>query len=189
MNNSMETLQKNTKERISDKAFQLFKEHGYDNVSVRQIASELDITTGALYYHFKNKADILINRTVGNEGIIRLKAYDPAIPTRRGQVMSLFTNLIADFIIYEGPEICTIRMLGRDLNINRSKSLEDVLLDLIKDAIKENELSSEHSPETIVNSLLFTFRGIAYCWATGQEQFDLKSTLNSELSRVLDYYS
>ncbi len=189
MNESMETSHKNTKQKISDKAFQLFREYGYDNVSVRQIAAELDITTGALYYHFKNKADILINRTAGNEDIIRQKAYDPSISTRKGQIMSLFLNLIADFIMYEGPEICTIRMLGRDLNINRSKSLEATLKDLVTDAINEKELSSEYSPETIVTSILYTFRGIAYCWATGSDQFDLKAALDSELSRVLDYYS
>ncbi len=189
MNNSKETLQKGTKEKISDKAFQLFKEYGYDNVSVRQIASELDITTGALYYHFKNKADILINRTAGNEDIIRQRAYDPSIPTRKGQILSLFTNLIADFIVYEGPEICIIRMLGRDLNINRSKALESTLTDLARDAINEKEFSSEYSPETIANSILYTFRGIAYCWAIGTDQFDLKAALQFELSRVLDYYS
>lgn len=189
MNTSKETLHKNTKQKISDTAFRLFKKYGYDNVSVRQIASELDITTGALYYHFKNKADILINRSVGNEDIIRQKAHDPSISTKRGQILSLFTNLLADFIIFEGPEICAIRMLGRDLNINRSKSLEDTLSDLVSEAISEKELSSEYSPETIVNSLLFTFRGIAYCWATGQDQFDIKAAFDRELNRVLDFYS
>lgn len=189
MNNSNDTEQKTTKQKISEKAFQLFKQYGYDNVSVRQIASELDITTGALYYHFKNKADILINRTETNEDIIRLKAYDSSISTRKGQILSLFTNLIAEFILYEGPEILTIRMLVRDLNINRSQSLQDTLKDLVSEALKEKELSSEYSPETITNSILYTFRGIAYCWATEREQFDLKSVLNSELSKVLDYYS
>ncbi|WP_051671315.1 TetR/AcrR family transcriptional regulator [Oribacterium sp. P6A1] len=189
MNNSKETLQKTTKEKISDKAFQLFKEHGYDNVSVRQIAAELDITTGALYYHFKNKADIIINRTVGNEDIIRQKAYDPSIPTRKGQILSLFTTLIADFILFEGPEICAIRMWGRDLNINRSKSLEETLTNLVSDAINKKELSSEYTPEIITNSILYTFRGIAYCWATGKEQFDIRSVLESEISKVLSFYS
>ncbi len=189
MNNLKDTEQKTTKQRISEKAFQLFKEHGYDNVSVRQIASELDITTGALYYHFKNKADILINRTEVNEDIIRLKAFDASVTSKKEQIMSIFLNLIADFILYEGPEICTIRMLGREMNINRSQSLKDILIELVSEAIKEKEFSDHYSPDAIVNSILYTFRGIAYCWATEQEQFELKPVLKSELSRVLDYYS
>jgi hypothetical protein len=80
-------------------------------------------------------------------------------------------------------------MLGRDLNINRSKALENTLTDLARDAINEKEFSSEYSPETIANSILYTFRGIAYCWAIGTDQFDLKAALQFELSRVLDYYS
>lgn len=49
---------KDTKEKILTSALRLFARQGYDAVSVSDIASELGITKGALYKHYKNKQDI-----------------------------------------------------------------------------------------------------------------------------------
>lgn len=48
----------NTKEKILVAALRLFAVHGYEAVSVSQIAGELGMTKGALYKHYKNKRDI-----------------------------------------------------------------------------------------------------------------------------------
>lgn len=51
----MKSSPQNVKERILDAAGLLFAEHGYDNVSTRQIADRADVRLGSLYYHFTNK--------------------------------------------------------------------------------------------------------------------------------------
>lgn len=43
------------KQRILNTAGHLFAENGYDNVSTRQIADEVKVRHGSLYYHFTNK--------------------------------------------------------------------------------------------------------------------------------------
>ena len=49
----------NNKDRIVEVAFLLSLKYGFDNVSTKQIQDASGISTGALYYHFKNKDDIL----------------------------------------------------------------------------------------------------------------------------------
>jgi AcrR family transcriptional regulator len=49
-----------THDRILDIALELFTEQGYDKTSLRDIAERLGTTKAALYYHFKSKADILL---------------------------------------------------------------------------------------------------------------------------------
>jgi len=49
-----------TRERILQVALELFTEQGYDKTSIRDIAEQLGVTKAALYYHFKSKADILL---------------------------------------------------------------------------------------------------------------------------------
>lgn len=44
-----------TKERILDSACFLFSEHGFDNVTTRQIAEHANVRHGNIYYHFENK--------------------------------------------------------------------------------------------------------------------------------------
>ncbi|KGR81884.1 TetR/AcrR family transcriptional regulator [Lysinibacillus odysseyi] len=47
-----------TKEMIIHEAHRHFIAHDYSKVSMREIAKELGCTHGAIYYHFKNKADL-----------------------------------------------------------------------------------------------------------------------------------
>lgn len=47
-----------TRENIMEAARDLFTERGYQQVSMRQIAKKLDYSHGAIYYHFKNKAEL-----------------------------------------------------------------------------------------------------------------------------------
>ncbi|MBR2597312.1 MAG: TetR/AcrR family transcriptional regulator [Clostridiales bacterium] len=48
-----------TKEKIMDVALHMFSERGYEAVSIRDICGEVGIKESTLYYHFKNKMDIL----------------------------------------------------------------------------------------------------------------------------------
>ena len=48
-----------TKAKIMDVALHMFSERGYEAVSIRDICGEVGIKESTLYYHFKNKQDIL----------------------------------------------------------------------------------------------------------------------------------
>ncbi|MDZ5473501.1 TetR/AcrR family transcriptional regulator [Bacillus sp. 31A1R] len=47
-----------TKDAIIDVARDLFVAEGYDSISMRKIAKVLQCSHGAIYYHFKNKAEL-----------------------------------------------------------------------------------------------------------------------------------
>ncbi|WP_423067793.1 TetR/AcrR family transcriptional regulator [Devosia sp. CN2-171] len=48
-----------TKDRILDAALVLFNERGTDNVTTNHIAEALGMSPGNLYYHYRNKAEIV----------------------------------------------------------------------------------------------------------------------------------
>lgn len=50
---------RDTRREILEVASELFTERGYEATSLRVIAERLGITKAALYYHFRNKDDIL----------------------------------------------------------------------------------------------------------------------------------
>ncbi|WP_158301720.1 TetR/AcrR family transcriptional regulator [Paenibacillus mesophilus] len=50
----------NTKDRILETSIDLFSRQGYSSVSIRDITGVVGIKESTLYYHFKNKEDILL---------------------------------------------------------------------------------------------------------------------------------
>ncbi|MBB1488127.1 TetR/AcrR family transcriptional regulator [Oceanospirillum sediminis] len=48
-----------TKERIVHAALELFNTHGERKITTNHIAAHLDISPGNLYYHYRNKSDII----------------------------------------------------------------------------------------------------------------------------------
>ncbi|AOE86805.1 TetR/AcrR family transcriptional regulator [Pseudomonas sp. TCU-HL1] len=48
----------NSRQRILEVSTRLFAKHGFDGVSMRNIATESDITLPAIYHHFGNKEEL-----------------------------------------------------------------------------------------------------------------------------------
>ena len=48
----------NTKARLIEAAKKEFLEKGYEKASLRKICADVDVTTGAMYFFFKNKLDL-----------------------------------------------------------------------------------------------------------------------------------
>ena len=50
---------KNTRQKILDTSRNLFNDLGYSQVTIRMIASKLNMSSGNLNYHFRKREDIL----------------------------------------------------------------------------------------------------------------------------------
>jgi len=62
------------RKKILDAARELFVARGYDAVSMRQVAQKIDYTPTAIYFHFKDKQD-LINQCCAEEFLSLAKAF------------------------------------------------------------------------------------------------------------------
>ena len=75
-----------TRELILQTALKLFSQKGFEAVSVRDIAAELELTAPALYVHFKRKQDIL-------EAILRrMEERDAELSGQDGVPQETFTD-------------------------------------------------------------------------------------------------
>ncbi|WP_277188367.1 TetR/AcrR family transcriptional regulator [Caballeronia sp. BR00000012568055] len=108
-----------TRERILELSLKLFNDIGEPNVTTTTIAEEMEISPGNLYYHFRNKDDIINSIFAQFEQQIqkRLRFPDDHRPTI--DEMWSYLQYMADFL-------WTYRFLYRDLNdlLARNRTLE-----------------------------------------------------------------
>lgn len=69
-----------TRQRLLDAAVQVFLTNGYARTRVQDIAREAGLTTGAMYAHFENKADLL-SAAIAQQGELALQELVEAMGT------------------------------------------------------------------------------------------------------------
>lgn len=141
---------KNSKEKILQKALELFNDKGFANVSIRLIATELNISHSNLIYHYKTKNDIataLHNELLEKAIVLNTKAvtYSDFVEglfesTKQGfEILYDYRFLIIDlnFILKENEALKTAFLQVEKV---RAKMYQDVITSAVENKDVRNEL-------------------------------------------------
>ena len=101
-------MARQTRQRILDASLAMFNEQGEPNVTTNHIADELEISPGNLYYHFRNKDDIIEQLFGGYE-----QRMDAALSAPEGRLPGLEDVWLQLHLVFEC--IWDYRFLYRDL--------------------------------------------------------------------------
>lgn len=97
-----------TRDRIIQESLELFNEQGERNVTTNHIASHLGISPGNLYYHFKNKQQIIFDIYLEYEAKV-----DDNLKLPAGRQLTVNDKLIYLQAIFQG--LWDYRFMHRDL--------------------------------------------------------------------------
>ena len=101
-------MARETRQRILDASLAMFNAQGEPNVTTNHIADELEISPGNLYYHFRNKDDIIEQLFGGYE-----QRMDAALSAPEGRLPGLEDVWLQLHLVFEC--IWDYRFLYRDL--------------------------------------------------------------------------
>ena len=101
-------MARDTRQRILDAALAMFNTQGEPHVTTNHIADELEISPGNLYYHFRNKDDIIEQLFARYE-----ERMDAALETPTGRLPGLEDIWLQLHLVFEC--IWDYRFLYRDL--------------------------------------------------------------------------
>lgn len=101
-------MARGTRERILETSLAMFNEQGEPNVTTNHIADELEISPGNLYYHFRNKDDIIEHLFARYE-----ERMDQALVSPGGRLPGLEDIWLQLHLVFEC--IWEYRFLYRDL--------------------------------------------------------------------------
>lgn len=92
---------KHTREKLLSAAREEFMEKGYNGASLRSICKKAEVTTGALYFFFRNKEDLfgeLIREPIQKLTMVMNRHYDYEISTAQALDSHLNLEFEEDFI-------------------------------------------------------------------------------------------
>ncbi|RJX24372.1 MAG: TetR/AcrR family transcriptional regulator [Dethiobacter sp.] len=95
---SIEEVGKNKREEILDEASKLFKKKGFNGTSMQDIANEVGILKGSIYYYFNSKNEIF--REVLNKGISPVLKHAEFIMSKKLSSREKLRELIQNHIRY-----------------------------------------------------------------------------------------
>jgi AcrR family transcriptional regulator len=101
-------MARQTRQRILDTSLSMFNQQGEPNVTTNHIADELEISPGNLYYHFRNKDDIIEQLFARYE-----ERMDTALVSPEGRLRDLEDIWLQLHLVFEC--IWEYRFLYRDL--------------------------------------------------------------------------
>lgn len=178
---------KDTKERIRECAIELFKENGFENVTVVQICEAAGITKRTFYYHYNSKDELLYGITgylgVKAESLLDSLAAQQTNVGMLWTLMSVYGINSADY----GPNIIRqiyVHMVQGKANekFPYTMYLYNTVVKTIDNAQRAGEISNPLPPEDIAFALYHGFRSVTITWAAEDGSFDLVK----EIHRVFD---
>lgn len=127
MENAVVTSSAHCKEDIRHAAQKLFEEKGIAKATVRQIAKEAGYTTGAVYFHYKNKEAIyqdIISESLEQLSLNIVKASEPP----KDPVSALIAAYITFFRFFEGRpfELNAVLALSRSSDPATGNTLREI---------------------------------------------------------------
>ncbi|MGG3804250.1 TetR/AcrR family transcriptional regulator [Metabacillus fastidiosus] len=151
---------KELKEQIYLKAMQLFKEKGYEKVTVQEIADTCGIAKGTFFNYFAKKDDILLYL-----GISQIEYFVSHLneledhTSLKEQIESILGDLLQRFLDYgEIMKLAVLELIKSDYLIEtESKSiaqLQHYLVEIIEKAINNGTFRSKWDAETIASTIM-----------------------------------
>jgi AcrR family transcriptional regulator len=178
------------KEEIIATAAHLFNEKGYKAVSMRDIATAMDIKAASLYNHIKSKQEILseIIMKVAKEftvGMENVMAENSSAIKKVEKVIELHIDITvnhSEALAALNNDWMHLEETDLKAFIKMKDDYEENFRSIIKQGIDADEIKSYH-PEVILFSILSTLRTL-YLWNQKRGKLDV-NILKKDMVSVL----
>jgi len=193
---SKNILEEIRKEQIINATKKLIIDKGYSNFSMKDVAAEMDMSTGLIYHYFENKDDLLLQVLKHSFKEPRQRALDSVepIPGFIEKISTYIDNM--NEVPRNNPEfyIILLNYLGQvlyapDIEQMVRKFLANLrrFVDQILDYGESQGLISGQDREGIAELLIATSMGIAFQHIVDPQGFALERALNKHKEMVMHY--
>lgn len=148
---------------ILDVAERLFCTNGYDNTSTNDILAEIGIARGTLYYHFKNKEDILdamidriLDETIRKAENIALDESVPVLERLTKTVLAANVDTKTGNMILEQVHKPQNALMHAKMQEKLLSQLVPLFVKIIEDGISGSLMQTDYPEDTVQMLLLYS---------------------------------
>lgn len=179
-----------TKNRIHETALNLMITYGLENISVRDICSAANVSTGTFYHYFSSKDEILTLTSVrlDETAYATFGSLDRKAPFER-QFISMFTGQ-AQHVVTRGAKTTahtlSVHLKRPELEIfTRNRPFYALICQLTREAQASGQVASEMTAEEICDMAQAMFRGLWIDWCSLDGSFDLIEKTSGYIGTLL----
>lgn len=183
-------MKPNRKEEIVLTAAQLFKEKGYNAVSMRDLAQELGIKAASLYNHIHSKQEILgsIIMQVAQRFTVHMTEISPksiSAVQKVEEIIKMHIDLTiqqTDFLACMNNDWIHLGEENKEKYVEMRADYETKFREILQEGIAAKELE-ESNPEIMLFSILSTLRTF-YLWYAKNKNIN-PDVLKTDLTKTL----
>ena len=187
-----EKLMKTSKSALSEKAIELFREKGYENVSVGMICKACGVTSGSFYHHFSSKEELLshyLNAEVAHHfDLTILEIVDITDPKERlWTVLEDITQYWLMFGNHLGKQLWTSivnNKISLFFDTDEFKPVDALVMRFIETCIAEGVVARTDDALLIRRMLYSIVIGLSIQWATF-EDFDFLTEFRKQYDALM----
>jgi TetR/AcrR family transcriptional regulator, acrAB operon repressor len=176
-----------TREALIDAAERTFRREGVTRTSLAEIAAEAGVTRGAIYWHFRDKAELLdamCERTMLPLDAAVARAGEAARADPLGMVRTLAvdaltqlatdgrTQAVFEILFHKCELVGELAQKGASRSTDRDECLSSVR-GLFELAIDQGQLPKDADPDLIAHVMHAFVIGLMHEWVRSPEDYDL----------------
>lgn len=181
-----------TKLKIFESARNLALDKGFDELTIRDICRDAQISIGAFYHHFSSKEEMI------NESFLmydydldtRLSLYDLSAP------LTSLKNLLLDQVSFVSsfPHKLVAEYYRSILSsiskgaVNEDRTYYKAVDHFVELAMESKELSSDYTKEYLTDYFIKFIRGNLIHWCLNPDKMDILNQTSDELDKLFGLF-
>ena len=184
-----------TKEKIIAAAVEIIRKYGADEVTVRNVCEEANVSIGTFYHHFRNKDDLLMY-------FVREESFDACsleIPANRiaDRIFELYTHLIGRYMelgeeflksFYTAGNQALSAYMGEEDGKFQTGTVMARCEREILEAVRLGVLREETDAHLVSVDICTIVKGCVFEWCLSDGKMDIEASLRRILRAYLSVY-
>ena len=181
-----------TEQKIIKATLKLLKSKSFQQLQIKDICGQADVSIGSFYHYFDNKQGIIVKilDLYSERFVTKIRSHK--LPSSQEKLVFIFLEfchiaekLGADLVL----EIFIHNVIAYDnFFLSRERPLFLSILQCIKDLQEKDLLLVQESEEKITSMLIIFFRGFLYEWGLCRNAYSLADEISKQLNRYLPVF-